>query len=120
MCRCIILTGALLAIFATAAAAQSGNGLYKPYPAGITPTSAESYYARLGRPLTAAQLAGGVFISPRLAGSRSAGPSERAGAIAAGIGLWELVAAIAVAVVGVAVAAGRRASPPASTRPAAR
>jgi hypothetical protein len=116
MCRCIILMGALLAIFATPAAAGSGNGLYKPFPAGITTTGAESYYARLGRPLTAAQLARGV-LSPGLAGSPSSGPSERAGAMAVGLGVWELAAAVAVAVVGVAVAARRRAGPPAGAPP---
>ena len=116
MCRCIILTGALLAIFATPAAAGSGNGLYKPYPAGIAPSGAEAYYARLGRRLTAAQLADGV-LSPGLAGSPSSGPSERAGAMAVGLGVWELAAAIAVAVVGVAVAARRRVGPPASACP---
>jgi hypothetical protein len=116
MCRCIILTGALLAIFATPAAAQSGNGLYKPYPAGIAPRGAEAYYARLGRRLTAAQLADGV-LSPGLAGSPSSRPSERAGAMTVGLGVWELFAAIAVAVVGVAVAARHREGPPGSACP---
>jgi hypothetical protein len=107
MRRAIILSGVLLAIFAASAAASSGNGLYKPYPAAIGSGGAESYYAHFHRQLTAAQLNAGVFRRGLVA-SAPGGPSARAGVIAVGgAGVWELVAALAVALIAAGLAAGR-------------
>jgi hypothetical protein len=110
MRRSIIVSGVLLAIFAAPAAASSGNGLYEPYPAVIGASSAESYYAELGHPLTAAQLGAGVFRRG-LAPSAPGGPSARAGVTTPGLGVWELLVGVAVALLAAALASRRVAYP---------
>ena len=116
MRRAIILSGLCLAIFAAPAAAGSGNGLYKPYPAVIGVGGAESYYARLGRPLTAAQLGHGRFRSG-LRAAAPGGPNARAGATAVTLGTGELAAIAAVALIGagLALVRGRMAARPAGS-----
>jgi hypothetical protein len=110
MRRSIIVSGVLFAIFAASAAASPGNGLYEPYPAVIGVSSAESYYAQLGHPLTEAQLNVGVFRHG-LAASGSGGPSARAGLIAVGLGVWELLVGVAVALLAAGLASRRVAYP---------
>ena len=109
MLRSLILSGAVLAIFAASAAA-SGNGLYEPYPAAIGAGGAESYYAQLGDPLTAVQLDKGVFRHGLLA-SAPAGPSARAGVTTVGLGIWELLVGVAVALLAAGLASRRVAYP---------
>jgi hypothetical protein len=108
MLRAIILSGLLAAILAPAAAAASGNGLYKPYPAAVGSGGARSYYARLGHRPTQAQLAVGVFRHG-FAAAAAGGPSERAGATPVGLGLWEVLVGAAAALAAGALAAARRA-----------
>jgi hypothetical protein len=110
MLRAVILSGVVLAIFAATAAASSGNGLYEPYPAVIGVSSAESYYAQLRHPLTTAQLDAGVFRRG-LAPSAPAGPSARAGVISVGLGVWELLVAVLVALLAAGLASRRVAYP---------
>jgi hypothetical protein len=110
MRRSIIVSGVLLAIFAAPAAASSGNGLYEPYPAVISVSSAESYYAQIGNSLTADQLDVGVF-GRGLAASAPRGPSARAGVTAVGLGAWELLVAIAVALLAAGLVSRRVAYP---------
>ena len=98
MLRAAVLTSLLLAVLAPPALAQSGNGLYKPYPAAIGSESAKAYYAQLGLTLTTAALRKGRFSSG-MAASAASGPSDRAEATAAGLGIGELVAIGALALV---------------------
>ena len=100
--RLIVITCLALTMSAPTAAAASGNGLYKPYPAVNGLGTAQAYYAQLGLTPTASQLSRGDF-SGGLAASSVSGPSHRAGAAGASLGLTAL---LAVAVLGLVAAAG--------------
>jgi hypothetical protein len=107
MLRAVILSGLLVAILVAPAAASSGNGLYKPYPAAVGNRSARTYYARIGRKPTAAELVDGVFRQG-FAAAAPGGPNERAGETR-GLGIWEVLAGAAVALAVAGLAAARRA-----------
>lgn len=106
-CRMLrgLLAGLVVAVIVAApAAAESGNGLYEPFPSSEQAPSAEAYYARLGLSTTIEQLDHGVFRGDldRLLPAPAA--TDRGGiggpALGAGALLGGLVAALAVVVAG--------------------
>ena len=99
-----ILAGLAVGLIAAApAAAESGNGLYEPFPSSQQAPSARSYYARLGLHVTTEQLRAGVFRDGFAAapGDRAAG--DRGGLGDPGLGLGALLGALGAAAIVVAL-----------------
>lgn len=85
--RCAALAVALACVLPGAPAlAQSGNGLYEPFPEAAVKKRAERYVERLsdrtpggGRAPTAEQLAAGVFVRARPGDPAPASPAPQSG-----------------------------------------
>jgi len=115
--RCLALAIAAVLVAAPAAHAQSGNGLYEPFPEGIRKDRAVLFVERLGLGegprLTIGELERGRFLASEdgetlPAHGGSAGASDRAGtADGGGLDLAEL-ALVGAAALGAALLLARR------------
>jgi hypothetical protein len=116
----VALLGAALAL-PSAAGAQSGNGLYEPFPKAAVEKRAKRFVERLrfSEPVrfTDAQLERGSFVDPRsvglgegLATAGNGAASERAGVGRDGVGipLGLQIALAMIAVLSLPLLAGRR------------
>jgi len=110
MARLVILICVLFALAASPAWAASGNGLYKPFPAGSAPGAAQAYYAQLGLALTNRELSNGSYTRA-LPATSALGPSHRAGETPVSLGYWEFLVVGLVALVAAGGVAWRRSRP---------
>lgn len=92
------------------ASAQTGSGLYEPFPEPAARSQAQDYLEEiLLRPVSVQELDDGRFIGALTAARPTARPaSERAGMAGARVTLLDLPAAILLAAIVLAVAAMRR------------
>lgn len=110
MARFLLLLSVLFALAASPALAASGNGLYKPFPAGSVPGAAQAYYAQLGLALTARQLRNGSYTRV-LPATSALGPSHRAGETPVSLGYLEFGVVAALALLAAGGVAWRRSRP---------
>ena len=110
-----LVTAALVLALAPAVSAQSGNGLYEPFPKAAVEKRAKRFVDRLrfGQPLRFSdeQLDRGVFVGAPVAQSaRSGEASARAGVRdrGAGVPLAAQILLIALAIAALPLLAGRR------------
>ena len=109
-----LVTAALLLALAPAVSAQSGNGLYEPFPKAAVEKRAKRFVDRLrfGEPLrfSDAQLERGVFVAPADQSAARGQASARAGVRdrGAGVPLVAQILLIALAIAALPLLAGRR------------
>jgi hypothetical protein len=110
-----VTTAALLLALAPAVSAQTGNGLYEPFPKAAVEKRAKRFVERLrfGEPMrfSDAQLERGVFVGAAAAGGATrGGASARAGIEDGGsdVPLAAQVLLIALAIAALPLLAGRR------------
>jgi hypothetical protein len=110
-----LVTAALLLALAPAVSAQSGNGLYEPFPKAAVEKRAKRFVDRLrfGEPLrfSDAQLDRGVFVGAPAAQSATSGDASARAGVGDGEGGVPLVAQIlliALAIAALPLLAGRR------------
>jgi len=113
--RLAVLAGAALVLaLAPAASAQSGNGLYEPFPKAAVEKRAQRFVERLrlgeATRFSKADLERGVFVDPSAGGARGGQPSARAGVEGgdAGVPVAAQVVLIALAIAALPLLAGRR------------
>ena len=109
-----LVTAALVLALAPAVFAQSGNGLYEPFPKAAVETRAKRFVDRLrfGEPLrfSKTQLERGVFVGPAAQGAARGQASVRAG-VGEGksdVPLAAQILLIALAIAALPLLAGRR------------
>ena len=109
-----LVTAALVLALAPAVFAQSGNGLYEPFPKAAVEKRAKRFVDRLrfGEPLrfTQKQLERGVFVGPAATGPARSDASARAG-VGQGksdVPLAAQILLIALAIAALPLLAGRR------------
>ena len=113
-CRMLrgLLVGLVVAVIVAApAAAESGNGLYEPFPSSEQPPSLEAYYARLGLSATGQRLQQGVLRGDLDRSSSAQAASDRAGIGGPALGAGALLGGLAAAITAVAAGATLRARP---------
>jgi hypothetical protein len=110
-----LVTAAFLLALAPAVSAQSGNGLYEPFPKAAVEKRAKRFVDRLrfGEPLrfSDAQLDQGVFVGAPAAQSAPSGDASARAGVRDGEGGVPLVAQIlliALAIAALPLLAGRR------------
>jgi hypothetical protein len=109
-----LATAALAMALAPTVSAQSGNGLYEPFPKAAVEKRAKRFVDRLrfGEPVrfSDAQLERGAFVGPGARSVRGGEASARAGVHdgEAGVPLAAQVALIALAIAALPLLAGRR------------
>ena len=111
----VVITAALLLALAPAVSAQTGNGLYEPFPKAAVEKRAKRFVERLrfGEPVrfSDAQLERGVFVGPEAGRGATLGQaSARAGTDGGGsdVPLVAQVLLIALAIAALPLLAGRR------------
>ena len=110
----VLATAMIVLALAPAASAQSGNGLYEPFPKAAVEKRAKRFVDRLrfGEPLlfSQKQLERGVFVGPAAPGAARGQASARAG-VGGGksaVPLAAQILLIALAIAALPLLAGRR------------
>ena len=113
--RLAVLAGAALVLaLAPAASAQSGNGLYEPFPKAAVEERAQRFVERLrlGKEtrFSNADLERGVFVDPSAGSGRGREASARAGVGGgdSGVPVVAQIVLIALAIAALPLLAGRR------------
>jgi hypothetical protein len=110
----VLATAVLVLALAPAVSAQSGNGLYEPFPKAAVEKRAKRFVDRLrfGEPVrfSDAELERGAFVDPSARSVRGGDASARAGVGGgeAGVPLAAQILLIALAIAALPLLAGRR------------
>src|SRR5215207_2541122 len=110
----VLVSAGLALVLATTASAQSGNGLYEPFPKAAVEKRAKRFVERLrlGEAVrfSDAELDRGAFVDPKAGRVRGGEASARAGVAGskAGVPVAAQIVLIALAIAALPLLAGRR------------
>jgi hypothetical protein len=113
----VVASAGLLLVLAVTASAQTGNGLYEPFPKAAVDKRAKRFVERLrlGEAVRFSdeELDRGVFVGPKAGTARGGGASARAGVEAeeqgdSGVPVAVQVLLVALAIAALPLLAGRR------------
>jgi hypothetical protein len=113
----VVASAGLLLVLAATASAQSGNGLYEPFPKAAVDKRAKRFVERLrlGEAVRFSneELDRGVFVAPNVGAARAGGASTRAGVEGSvqsesGVPVAVQVLLVALAIAALPLLAGRR------------
>jgi hypothetical protein len=113
----VVASAGLALVLAASASAQSGNGLYEPFPKAAVDKRAKRFVERLrlGEAVRFSneELDRGVFVAPNVGAARAGGASARAGVEGSaqsesGVPVAVQVLLVALAIAALPLLAGRR------------